>query len=259
VSTNHKTNTLQFQAIAPARAVDEIEAQIRAMLSRGDLKPGDKLPSERDLAARLGVGRNTLREALRSLEYAGIVETRKGASGGAYILPGSSSAIVDGLRVLYDLGAITPQQLTEARVWLSETVVRVACERATEDDLQALEANIEATSCAQSQGEFDARQKLNREFHLVLARITRNPIVISMMDAVMDVMGRFIEEIGPKENRFTLPSRRRLMKHLRNRDADAAVAEMTKYLGRLQSGYLDQWAQKRAEHSAALEAELSDN
>jgi len=245
-----KTKALQFETISPLRAVDEIESQIRAMIARGDLKPGDKLPPERQLAVQLSVSRNTLREAIRSLEYAGIVQMRKGASGGAYILHGNSEAIVDGLRTLYDLGAITPQQLTEARVWLSEIVVRVACERATEEDLKALEDNIEASARAQKRGEFDERQKLNREFHLVLARISRNPIVISMMEGVMNVMGQFIEQIGPRENRFTVPSRRRLMTHLRNRDTDAATAEMSKYLARLQSGYLDQWSEQRANQAS---------
>lgn len=245
MSNSQKMMALQFNAITPSRAVDEIELQIRTMIADGVLTPGDRLPSERELASQFNVSRNTLREAIRSLEYAGIVQMRKGATGGAYIMPGNSGAIVGGLRVLYHLGAITPQHLTEARIWLSETIVRVACERATEEDLQSLEANIEAMSDAHDRGTFDERQKLNREFHLILARITRNPIVISMMDAVMDVMGLFIDQIGPGDNPFTLPSRRRLMKHLHSRNADKAVQEMDKYLVRLQSGYLNRWAQQQ--------------
>jgi len=75
------TRSEQFEAIAPSRAVDEISAQVRAMIADGKLKPGDRLPAERDLSARLHVSRNTLREALRALEHAGIIEMRKGASG----------------------------------------------------------------------------------------------------------------------------------------------------------------------------------
>jgi len=246
MSNLQKTMALQFNAITPSRAVDEIELQIRTMIADGILTPGDRLPSERELAAQFKVSRNTLREAIRSLEYAGIVQMRKGATGGAYIMKGNSGAIVGGLRVLYHLGAITPQHLTEARIWFSEIIVRVACERATEHDLQMLEENIEAMSDAHNRAAFDERQKLNREFHLILARITRNPIIISMMDAVMDVMGLFIDQIGPGENPFTLPSRRRLMKHLHSRNADRAVDEMNNYLIRLQSGYLNRWALKQS-------------
>ncbi|MDX3906792.1 MAG: GntR family transcriptional regulator [Pigmentiphaga sp.] len=238
------TATAEFAAIAAPRAVDEIESQIRDMVAQGRLKPGDRLPSERDLAAKLNVSRNTLREALRTLERAGILEMRKGVHGGAYILHGSSDAIIDGFSNLYHLGAISPQQLTEARIWLSEIVVRIACERATEEDLRALDENIRAGRRAIAEDRFDVRQKLHREFHLILARITRNPIIESTMAGVMEVMGLFIERIGPSENAFTEPARDRLMKHLRNRDADSAVKEMTSYLKRLQTRYLNQWAER---------------
>ena len=207
---------LDFAAVAPARAVDEIASQVREMIAAGALKPGDRLPSKRDFSARLQVSRNTLREALRALEQAGIVQMRKGATGGAFVRSGSSGVIVNGLRDLYYLGAITPQQLTEARVWISEIVVRVACERATEEDFAALEVNIEASANAPG---FTERACRNREFHVILARATRNPIVVITVESIMAVFAHFIEQIGPSENAFILPSRRRFMKHLRARDA----------------------------------------
>ena len=231
-----------FEAIAPARAVDEIAAQVRDMIASGRLKPGDRLPSERDLSGQLRVSRNTLREALRALEHAGIVQMRKGATGGAFVRAGSSGAIVNGMRDLYHLGAITPQQLTEARIWQSEIVVRVACERATEENFAQLDANIEAAAAAGQREDFPERARLNRDFHVILARATRNPIVVITMEGLMGVFGHFIARIGPSDNSFVLPSRKRFMKHLRARDADAAVAEMTKVLGRLQSNYLAQWS-----------------
>lgn len=244
MKTLDQSHLLEFEAIAPARAVDEIASQIRDLIANGQIKPGDKLPSERDLSTRLQVSRNTLREALRALENAGIIEMRKGASGGAFVLHGNSGVIVNGMRDLYHLGAITPQQLTDARIWLSEIIVRIACQQATEDDLQALEANIAAMAAADAAGQFDERQRLNREFHLILARITRNPIIESTMEGVMEVMGQFIKRIGPSANPFTLPSRRRLMKHLRARDAQAAVKEMTRLLVGLQTKYLNQWSER---------------
>jgi len=58
---------------------------------------------------------------------------------------------------------------------------------------------------------------------------------------VMEVMREFVKTIGPSDNAYTLPSRRRLLKHLRARDADAAVAEMNKFLERLQANYMELW------------------
>jgi GntR family transcriptional regulator, transcriptional repressor for pyruvate dehydrogenase complex len=138
---------------------------------------------------------------------------------------------------------ITPQQLTEARLWMSEMVVRAACERATEADFAALEANVKAATLAHAAGRFDDRQKLHREFHVILARATQNPVLAITMESVMGVFGQFIEKIGPSENPFTLPSRKRFLKHLRAREADAAVAEMSKHLKRLHNQYLARWGE----------------
>jgi DNA-binding FadR family transcriptional regulator len=168
---------------------------------------------------------------------------RKGATGGAFVLPGSSNVIVGGMRDLYHLGAITPAQLTEARMWLSEVVVRVASERATEEDFAALEANINASAKAV---DFEERARRNRAFHVILAQATRNPILVITMEGIVEVFAQFIAQIGPSDNAFILPSRRRFMKHLRARDAAAAMAEMTKALVRLQTKYMDQWGARSA-------------
>jgi DNA-binding FadR family transcriptional regulator len=233
--------SLGFEPIAPSRAFEEIAAQIRELVASGRLKPGDRLPAERDLSAKFKVSRNTLREALRALELSGMIELRKGAAGGAFVLPGSSGVVVNGLRDLYHLGAIKPEHLTEARVWLSEVVVRVACERLTEEDLAALEENIALATKADKAGNFQQRADLHREFHNLLAAATRNPIITITMEGVMEVMREFVKTIGPSDNAYTLPSRRRLLKHLRARDADAAVAEMNKFLERLQANYMELW------------------
>lgn len=232
------TPTFSFAAVTTTRAGDEIARMIRELVASGQIKPGDRLPSERELAQRLHVSRNTLREALRALEHAGMIEMRKGATGGAFVLPGDSAAIVTGLKDLYHLGAITPEQLTDARIWISEAVVRVACQRADEEDFAALAANIAAATEAQRAGDFETRQRLNREFHVLLARATRNPIMIGLMEALMEVMGEFIKRIGPSDNPFVLPSRRRLLQHLRQREENKAVAEIVTSLTRLQDKYL---------------------
>ena len=236
-----------FIAITPHRAFEEIADQIRGMVAAGRLRPGDRLPPERELAATFRVSRNTLREALRALELAGMIESRKGATGGAFVRSGNPQVVVGGMRDLYHLGAITPEHLTEARIWLSEMVVRVVCERATEADFDALQANIDAMARADAAGDFDERQRLNRDFHLILARATRNPIVAITMEGVMAVLGQFIAQIGPGSNPFTLPSRERFMRHLRARDADAAVAEMAQFLKRMQRSYLAQWKAREGE------------
>ena len=82
------------------------------------------------------------------------------------------------------------------------------------------------------------RARKHMEFHRLLARMTGNPVMVLVMDGVLDVLAHFIAKIGEQDNPYVLPSRRRMLKHLQARDAEAAVAEMTSHLKRLQRKYL---------------------
>ena len=227
-----------FQPIRSARAFEEIAEQIRGELAAGRLQVGSKLPAERVLAERFGVSRNTLREALRSLEHAGLIRLQKGATGGAFISEHSADAVVTGLMDMYHLGAIRPAQLTEARIWLESIVVREACKRATAADLRALNDNIAAAERALAVGEFTERAEINIEFHRILTRMTANPIMVTVMNGVLDVLHEFVLKIGNFDNSYVLKSRRRFMKHFAAGEVDAAVAEMEASLMKLQSAYL---------------------
>lgn len=221
----------------PHRAFEDIATQIRNELSTGGLKSGDRLPSERELAARFSVSRNTVREALRSLENAGLLRTHKGAAGGAFIREGGGDAVISSLRDLFHLGAIRPQQLTEARLWIDAVVVRAACARATPAHMAELEANIAASDLAQKRGDHMGRNLINMDFHRILAHIAGNPILIIFMDSFTQIMREFILSIGPGTHNIT-PMRRRFMQHMADRDADAAVREMELHLKRVHRGYL---------------------
>jgi GntR family transcriptional regulator, transcriptional repressor for pyruvate dehydrogenase complex len=236
--TEAKARNLAFQPIRSARAFEEIADQIRAELAEGRLKIGDRLPSERALSEQFGVSRNTLREALRSLEHAGLIRLQKGASGGAFISKGSDKAITTGLMDMYHLGAIQPAQLTEARIWLESIIVREACNRATDADIAELNANIQAAIAAAKENDLAKCAARHIEFHGILARITGNPIIMTVMNSVLEVLSHFVTQIGYYDNTFVVPSRRRFMKHLVEGDANAAIAEMETSLKRLQRSYL---------------------
>jgi len=228
----------RFHAVRAPRASDEIAAQIRAELAAGKLGVGSRLPSERALAEQFGVSRNTLREALRSLEYAGLLTLHKGAHGGAVIAQRGDQAVSNGLQDLFSLGAIQPAQLTEARIWLEAVIVREACRRATPDDIAALRRNVAETEAAMAADDFPLRAEKNIEFHRILARMTGNPMMELLVNAVLDVLRGFIRTIGAYPNHHVLPSRRRFIAHLEAGDAEAAVAEMEASLKRLQRSYL---------------------
>ncbi len=240
---------VEFRRIRAPRAFEEIADQIRKELSDRRLRAGDRLPPERALAAQFGVSRNTLREALRSLENAGLLRLRKGATGGAFVRESTGDAIITGLRDMFHLGAISPEHLTEARVLIESIAVRTACERASADDTAALNANIAAAeTAARDKIDFYDQAAIHLEFHRILARATKNPVMVIVMEALVDVMQHFIRAIGQKRNPWVIPSRRRFMKHFAAGESDAAVAEMEQHLERLNRYYLSLLKEKdRAE------------
>ncbi len=91
----------QFAPIRTKRVFEEICEQVRREMAAGSLRPGDKLPPERELAQKLGVSRAAVREALRSLEIAGVVGLHKGAHGGAFILKGDPDIVTRSIRELF--------------------------------------------------------------------------------------------------------------------------------------------------------------
>ncbi len=191
------------------------------------------------LAEQFGVSRNTLREALRSLEDSGLLRLQKGATGGALVRESTGDAIVVAMRDMFHLGAIQPEHLTEARVLIEASVVRVACARATSADVAALKANIvSAEQAGRAKADFFDQAKIHLDFHRILARATKNPVMEIVMEALIDVMARFIRAIGQSRNPWVLPSRRRFIKHFEARASDAAVAEMEQHLERLNRYYL---------------------
>jgi DNA-binding FadR family transcriptional regulator len=236
------------QAFAPIkrrRLSDQVSTQIEGRIASGELRSGDKLPSERELAESFGVSRGAVREALRNLERTGLIALQAGAHGGAFIGQGDPGLIGDSFRNLYQLGSVSLDDLTEARLWLASTVVRIACARATEADLTALTANVDAAERLLKAKRYDDKIDIHIEFHNLLARATGNAVMAMLMAALMEVMRDFAHAAGGERNDLTIKARRRLLAALAERDADAAVTAMTEHLESLRGRYRDRMAPRR--------------
>lgn len=220
----------RFQPLRTRRVFEEICEQIRRDMAAGRLRPGDKLPAERDLAQMFKVSRNAVREALRSLEVAGIVHLSKGVKGGAIILEGDPDLITRSIRDMFFLGRISLDSLTEARTHVMQMAIALATERITPDIIAALEDNNARFAMIGKWGPMSERAALGREFYALIARATRNEVVAMIVDALTAIVMQEVVEY----NFGTLPavceSRRRLINHLRAGDRDAASAEITEHL-----------------------------
>ena len=229
--------TPAFAPIKRRRLSDEVSAQIQVRIAAGELRSGDKLPPERELAESFGVSRGAVREALRGLERTGLVALQAGARGGAFVGRGDPGLIGDSFRSLYQLGSVSLDDLVEARLWLESSVVRVACARATEADLAALEANVDEAERLFLARRYEDKIDVHVEFHNVLARCTRNAVTVMLMGALMQVMRDFAHAVGGERDNQTIEARRRFLARMRARDADGAVATMAEHLESLRKRY----------------------
>jgi DNA-binding FadR family transcriptional regulator len=220
-----------FQRVKTPRVFEGVSEQIKHKLKSGELKAGDRLPAERDLAMEFGVGRPAVREALRTLEISGIVETRKGTKGGAFVCEGSPEMLTRSLQDLAMLGHISPDSLAEVRVIISGAVVRLACERGEAEDFDAIETNIEDIQRWAEAGDLTRRAEAAVEFFRLLAKATRNDVLVVLMDSLGAILRHFAIERQPAKYRPELiPVRWNMLKHLRARATAKAVAEMNHYL-----------------------------
>jgi len=226
-----------FRPIHTRRAFEEICERIREQLALGVLKPGDKLPPERDLAQQLGVSRNVLREALRSLEMAGVLRLQKGVKGGAFIQEGDTSRMNEVMRDMLSLGTISVRELSEARIHVLDLVVRLACANARQADFEALEGNIERTELATREGRLLDRVECSREFYKLLASATRNKVIAMIVASVTEIHMRFVYAKVASSGAATprlAEKRRQFLSALRARNVSAASRLMRIHLESVQ-------------------------
>jgi DNA-binding FadR family transcriptional regulator len=228
-----------FQPVRTRRAFEAVCDQIRQQIARGDLRPGDRLPGERDLTEQFGISRVAVREALRSLEAAGVVQARTGLNGGFFIRTDSNSTgITQTVQDMVALGQISIANVTEARVELMGVALRLACARATEAELDAIEADIEHHTALFSAGGGSRNSKSVIEFYRLIARATHNEVIVLMVDALSEIIRALLANIEPQPRKDIMQVRQQVLTLLRRRDAEGAVEAMALHLRRV-NDYLE--------------------
>ncbi|HEV7708576.1 MAG TPA: FadR/GntR family transcriptional regulator [Asanoa sp.] len=222
-----------FKAVSLNRVSQVIVDQIKLLLRQGRLTPGDRLPSERDLCERFGVSRVTVREALRVLEANGLVDIRVGARGGAFVTSPTSRQIGEGLADLLNLSPLTAADVTEARQVFELGIIPLLVERATDEDIAALREMVAVHKAALERGEYD--MSMSADFHARVAACTHNP-AIEML--VQSFHGPLLMSLVEAKVTAPLMGQRGVQEHaafidaIADRDADRAIAIMTKHLKR---------------------------
>jgi len=173
--------TLLLRPVVGGRISEEIVAQVSGLIRSGRLRPGDRLPPERDLAQHFGVSRVTVRDALRVLEVRGLVEIRMGARGGAFVTVPSTELLSEGLHNLLTMFALSAEEVVEARLIMELGIVDLALTHATDADIAGLRELCDRSKDAVGRGRYDT--ELSTEFHARLAAAAYNEVVTKLSES----------------------------------------------------------------------------
>jgi len=178
---------VSFDKARRVRSFDDVVEQLREAIYSGRIRPGQRLPGERQLCEEFGVGRPTLREALRWLEAVGLIEVRPGKSGGSYAVTPSEATVGDAFAALVNLRGASLEDLAEFRLDFEGENAAWAARRADAVDigvLQALVAEARAAARGAEVVEIDVR------WHEALARATKNRLRIGIALGIHDAVLR---------------------------------------------------------------------
>ncbi|MBK3745745.1 FadR family transcriptional regulator [Paraburkholderia aspalathi] len=167
----------QLQKVEVTTSSDQIIQQLRTLIAQGVIKPGERLPSERSLAEEFGVGRSAVREALRKLEFFGILRTRP--QSGTTVEDMSTTGLSGLITNVLALADPDPSDMVEARRVLEVQIARIAAERADPAGLIAIRTAHENHAAATLNGEASIESDVL--FHLSIAEATRNEVLHSMV------------------------------------------------------------------------------
>jgi len=187
--------TQMFRKAKQNRIFQDIVEQIEDVILDGKMKPGERLPSERELGEMLGTSRGTLREALRILEQKGLIEIKLGVNGGAVVKEASSEQMSETLALLIRSQSVSLNHLTEFREGVEGTVAALAAERVTAGDKKELKKLIKEAQKYYEKGtsQWDNFVRVDEQIHMALARISYNPIYRFIVETIHDNIQRYYD------------------------------------------------------------------
>lgn len=237
---------MKFEQVKRVRVFEEIVQQLKDYFARGELKPGDKLPSERELAEQFNCSRVSVRQALTILEAQGLLVRKVG--GGTYKV---SDADFDVSQLVHLLTSEheTINEPLEVRRLLEPKMAQLAAERATEEDIALMEDCLNRQKAKVEAGELIIQE--DSEFHYAIARATKNGIIVKLVEAIHDMLWETREKsiMASGGGRRSLEGHYPILEAIKNSDSAAACKAMTKHLGEVEDlilSYMDEELETKA-------------
>lgn len=223
----------EFEAVRKTRIHEKVSQQIQRMILDGLLKPGDKLPPERELAETFQVSRSSLRDAIRTLELIGLVEPRQGE--GTVVRDLSADSLINPLATLLLQKRELVSELLDLRRMIEPPLAGRASVRATPEELTYLEDILRRQKEKVDKGELAIEE--DSEFHYAIAEAARNSVVLKVVDVFMDLMresrARSLQVEGRLQKSFA--GHRRILDAIQRRSARAAEAAMRRHIQEIEA------------------------
>jgi len=217
-----------YHKFPPERLYEQIASKVEELVSSGMLHPGDKLPSERELAGKLGVGRGVVREAVKLLVERGLVNVLPGR--GTFVTELGTDLLSDQLGRFFRVGCHSYRDLSEVRKILEVEIAHLAAQRATAEDLKEMRRAIKVMEGCIAPS--DKYVEADLAFHLALARATQNKLFFLLIGVMVDLLWESKQVIfqvseAPEEGQVW---HRLIYQAVEKGDVPAAREAMRKYM-----------------------------
>jgi GntR family transcriptional regulator, transcriptional repressor for pyruvate dehydrogenase complex len=223
-----------FQPLQHERRYEQVAEQIRKLISSGAFKPGDKLPSERELCGKLGVGRSSVRDAIRTLQANGILEPRQG-HGPVVRDPASDPLVLPLQRQRHKV-----IELLEVRRMLEPALAARAAKNATAAEIAQMREILQRHGRKLRRGQQAIEE--DSQFHYAIALAARNSVVLRVLDVLMEQLiesrSRSLQVPGRPERSYD--GHRGILRAIERRDGKAAEAAVRKHLEEIEEIVLRQ-------------------
>jgi GntR family transcriptional regulator, transcriptional repressor for pyruvate dehydrogenase complex len=218
---------------------DAVTDRIISQIQEGQYRAGDRLPTERELAEQLGVGRTSVREGLRFLEKLGVLEIRQGM--GTVVRSLSLGEVFEHLvpvQTIIELPDRDVRDIMHVRRVLEAESAQLAAQHATDRQLGRLEELLHGMAASLEKPRDYLEMDL--EFHVVVAEAASNPVLAQLVNLIRDIYTRYFEIVlrDPEMNKTSLGFHRRLYAALRDHDADAARQHILAHLSQAERDVL---------------------
>lgn len=227
---------MDYERIVPRPAYKIVSDAIEAKIAAGELKVGDRLPTEADLSSALGVNRSTIREGIRLLEESGIVERRAGRR--LFVVVPNSSDLAERTGLALQLARVSFRELWEVMMVVEPLTARMAAERASENDLRRLRAVVDATETALSSKL--PLPNLDNEFHDLISEAAGNRFLELHRGTINIVLQRANEvmmPLVPQSGQRLLVAHKQILSSLEMRDPARASEWMRRHIADFRRGY----------------------